>query len=140
VCSCYEILVMLASSQISLTGRTGVILLVCTRPSSNKYKILPRFMCDYRRAMDWSVDLLTTYMRHSELQVIIELSLFHTIYRSLEHTKSSHSAFTHRFLITDLNNGGPSYSVFTSLLTGEYPTTELTLHSLPCRTKLSTNN
>jgi hypothetical protein len=39
--------------------------------------------------------------------------------------KSSQSAFTSRFLVTDLNSGDSSASVLTSLVSGEYPTTEL---------------
>jgi hypothetical protein len=50
------------------------------------------------------------------------------------HAKSSQSAFTSYFLVTDLNNGDPSAPVFTLLLSGKYPTTALTkssLHRLP---------
>jgi hypothetical protein len=35
-------------------------------------------MCDCRRGMDWWMDLLTAYTHHSELQVIIALSLIST--------------------------------------------------------------
>jgi hypothetical protein len=69
--------------------------------------------------------------------------LIHTFYKSLEHTlsllsllshilhitrahaKSSQFAFTIHFLVTDLNDGDSSASVLTSLLSGEYPATEL---------------
>jgi hypothetical protein len=40
------------------------------------------------------------------------------------HAKSSQSAFTSRFLVTDLNSEDSSASVLTSLLSGEYPATE----------------
>jgi hypothetical protein len=41
------------------------------------------------------------------------------------HAKSSQSAFTSRVLVTDLNKGDSSASVFTWLLSGEYGTTQL---------------
>jgi hypothetical protein len=71
------------------------------------------------------MDLLTTYTHHSELQVITALSLISTLYKSLAHAKSSQAAFTRRFLAANFNNGDSSASVLTSLLSGEYPTTEL---------------
>jgi hypothetical protein len=36
---------------------------------------------DYRRGLDWSLDLLTTYTRNLELQVITAPSLISTIYK-----------------------------------------------------------
>jgi hypothetical protein len=41
------------------------------------------------------------------------------------HTKSSQFAFISRFLVTDLNNTDSSASVFTSLVSGQYPATQL---------------
>jgi hypothetical protein len=43
-------------------------------------------MSDYRRGLDWRLDLLTTY--RSELQVTITLSLISNLYKSLHHTLS----------------------------------------------------
>jgi hypothetical protein len=71
------------------------------------------------------MDLLTTYTHDSEVQVITGLSLISTLYKSLAHAKSPQSAFTRRFPATDFSNGDSSASVLTSLLSGEYPTTEL---------------
>jgi hypothetical protein len=92
------------------------------------------------------LDLLTTRTHHSELQVITAPSLISTLYKSL-HPKSPQFTFTNRFLLTDLNNEGSPASVLTSLLTGEYLTTELlstvnssvapSLLSLPCRARLN---
>jgi hypothetical protein len=71
------------------------------------------------------MDLLTTYTHHSELQVITELSLISTFYKSLQAESSSAcSVFTSRYLVT-ASNSDSSVSVLTSLLSGEYPTTEL---------------
>jgi hypothetical protein len=72
------------------------------------------------------MDLLTAYTHDSELQAIIAPPLISTIHKSL-HDKSSLtcSVFTSRCLVTVLNNGDSSASVLTSLLTDEYPTTEL---------------
>jgi hypothetical protein len=50
---------------------------------------------------------------------------FHT-----SHSKSSQSAFTRRFLVTDINNEDSPASVPTSLLSGEYPATELSQPAL----------
>jgi hypothetical protein len=43
-------------------------------------------MSDYRRGLDWWLDLVTTY--RSKLQLTIALSLIHTLYNSLEHALS----------------------------------------------------
>jgi hypothetical protein len=53
----------------------------------------------------------------------------HNLQITIAHAKPSQSAFTSRFPVTDLNNGDFSASVLTSLLTGEYPTTELLLQT-----------
>jgi hypothetical protein len=58
------------------------------------------------------------------LQVVTH-SLTSTLYKSL-HAKSSLSAFTSHFLVTDLNIEDSPDSVLTPLLSGEYPTNELT--------------
>jgi hypothetical protein len=72
------------------------------------------------------MDFLTTYTHDSELQVITALLLIYTFYKLL-HAKSSPacSAFTCRCLVTAPSSEESSASVLTSLLSGEYPTTEL---------------
>jgi hypothetical protein len=45
-------------------------------------------MDDYRRGMDWWMDLLTTYTYHPELQVITALSLIFTLYKLPQHLLS----------------------------------------------------
>jgi hypothetical protein len=49
-------------------------------------------------------------------------------FRTLQslHAKSSQSAFTSRFLVKDLNNEDSPACVLMSLLSSEYPATELT--------------
>jgi hypothetical protein len=49
----------------------------------------------------------------------------HTLQITTAQAKHSQSAFTRLFSITDLNRGYSSAYVFMSLLSGEYPTTEL---------------
>jgi hypothetical protein len=44
--------------------------------------------CDYRRGMDWILDILTTYTHHTELQVITALSLIYTINKLPQHALS----------------------------------------------------
>jgi hypothetical protein len=94
-------------------------------PSQTWAIISSRFGGDCRRGSDWWTVLLTTYTHHSEL-VITALSLISKLCQSL-HAKSSPacSVFTSRFVVTTLNIGDYSASVLTSLLSGEYPTTEL---------------
>jgi hypothetical protein len=80
-------------------------------------------MCDYRRGMDWGLDLLANYTHHSELRVITAQLLISTLYKSLEHTISPFPAgnvFTRRFLITASNNGYSSTSVLSSSLNGGF--------------------
>jgi hypothetical protein len=76
-----------------------------------------RFICDYRRGMNWWMDLLSTYTHHSELQVVTAPRLIFTLYKSL-HGKSSRacSVFTSRCLVTALSNEDSSASALTSLL------------------------
>jgi hypothetical protein len=84
--------------------------------------------CDYRRGMDCWMDLLTTYIHHSELQVITAPPLISTLYRSSQHLLSLFPArcvFNRRCLTTDSNSGGSSVPALTSLLAVEYPATEL---------------
>jgi hypothetical protein len=53
------------------------------------------------------------------------LSLISTLHKSLQ-AKSFQFAFTSCFLVTDLDNEDSAASVVMSLLSGEYPATELT--------------
>jgi hypothetical protein len=53
--------------------------------------ILSRFMCDYRRGLDWLI--LTTYTHGSELQELITLLLFSTLYKALHAIFSSLQCF-----------------------------------------------
>jgi hypothetical protein len=76
--------------------------------------------------MDCLIDILTTYTRDSELQALTTLSLISTVQTTRAHAKSSQFAFTSRFLVTNRSIGVSSASVVTPLLSGEYPTTELT--------------
>jgi hypothetical protein len=51
---------------------------------TTKYYCRDLVMCDYRRGMDWWLDLPTTCIHHLELQVITALSLIsETKFRSL---------------------------------------------------------
>jgi hypothetical protein len=82
------------------------------------------------------LDSLTTYINYSALQVITALSLISTLYQSLAHAKSFQSSLVSKVEILQL-------SALTSLLSDEYPATELlltvksttapSLLSLPCR-------
>jgi hypothetical protein len=75
------------------------------------------------------MDLLTTYTHDSELQAITAPSLIYTLNKSL-HAKSTPdcSVFTSRCLVTALNNGNSSASVFTSLLSDKYSTIHWTVN------------
>jgi hypothetical protein len=66
--------------------------------------------------MHWLMDLLTTCIHDSEVQVIIALSLMYALYKSL-HAKSSPacSILTRRCMVTIINNGDSSASVVTPL-------------------------
>jgi hypothetical protein len=76
--------------------------------------------------LEWWLDWLTTCTQRSEIQVITAPPLISTLYNSV-HAKPSplYSVFTSRCLVTALNNRDSSPSVFMSLLSGEYSTTEL---------------
>jgi hypothetical protein len=67
--------------------------------------------------------LLTTYIHNFELEALTILPLVSTLYKSL-HAIQPAVSFTSRCLVTALNNGHSSASVLT-LLSGEYPTTEV---------------
>jgi hypothetical protein len=63
--------------------------------------------------LDWWIDLLTTYARHLELQVITALSLISTLYKSLAHANSFQSVTvsTSHFLAVDFNTGTATVSL-----------------------------
>jgi hypothetical protein len=83
---------------------------VCVCVTLDAVRIGDRIYCTIIR-------LLTT----SNYSVIVNR---HTLPITRAQVKSSQSAFTSRSLVTDLNNGDSSASTFTSLLSGEYLTTE----------------
>jgi hypothetical protein len=76
-------------------------------------------MCDYRRALGWWMDLLTTYTHDWELQALTTLSLIYALHKSL-HAKSSPacSVFASRCLVTTPNNEDSSASVVKPLPAG----------------------
>jgi hypothetical protein len=70
-------------------------------------------VCDCRRGMGWRINLLTTYIHHSEPQVITALLLFSTIHRSPQHLLSVFPAccvFNSRSLAVASNIGDSSGS------------------------------
>jgi hypothetical protein len=72
------------------------------------------------------MDLLTAYTHDPELRAFTTLSLISTpINHHMLNLPPGYSVFTSRCLVTALNSGDTSASVLTSLLSGEYPTTEL---------------
>jgi hypothetical protein len=73
------------------------------------------------------MDLLTTYTHDWELQAIKAPPLISKIHRLPQHPLSlfQPTVFTRRSLKTASNDEDFSVSVLTSLLSGEYPTTEL---------------
>jgi hypothetical protein len=78
---------------------------------------------DYRRRMDWRLDLFTTYTHHSELHVITALSLIYTLHKSLLQTLSL--LLNIRSLATALTVVFLQLPVLRSFLSGEHPATEL---------------
>jgi hypothetical protein len=76
--------------------------------------------------------LVTRFNDHLCTQVVTTynyntIANLHTLQITGAHTQSSQSAFTSRFLVTDLNNADSSASVLTSLLSNKHPTTALLL-------------
>jgi hypothetical protein len=82
------------------------------------------YVCDCRRGIGWWIDLLTTYTHHSELQVIIAQSLISTLHRSPQHPLSLFP---------------PAVSLQPFLRKASHALRSY-IHSLPCRTQLSTDN
>jgi hypothetical protein len=65
------------------------------------------------------MDVLTTHTHNSELQPLNKASAhLHALHITRAHANSSQSAFTSRFLVTDLNNADSSASVVTLLPAG----------------------
>jgi hypothetical protein len=74
------------------------------------------------------VNGIVDHLHHSELQVITALSLISTLYKSSQHMLSlfpACCAFNSRSLATASTVEIPQHPALTSLLSGEYPTTEL---------------
>jgi hypothetical protein len=63
-------------------------------------------MCDYRRGLDWWLDLLTTYTHDSELRNYSAVANLSNLQITPANTKSSpaSSVFAGRFLVTDVNS------------------------------------
>jgi hypothetical protein len=67
--------------------------------------------CDYRRGVDWILDLLTTYIYDSELQAVTAPPLISTIHKSPQHPLSPFPdccVLTSRSLETASNIGDSS--------------------------------
>jgi hypothetical protein len=87
-------------------------------------------LCDYRQGFDWRLDLLTTYTHDLKVQGITAPPLSSIIYKSRPHTLSLFQPAV----------SSPTFP-WQRLLTGEIlqlHATRFYLHSLPCRTQLST--
>jgi hypothetical protein len=79
-------------------------------------------MDEYKRGMDWRMDLLITYTHDSELQALVTLSLVYTLYKSLEHAKSSQSSLD------------VSWQRILTVETPYLPSLRSSYHNRPCRT------
>jgi hypothetical protein len=74
----------------------------------------------------WIGDWIYWSLTHHEYNYNATANL-HTLQITTAHANPSQSAFTSHFPVTDLTNGDFSAYVLTSLLCGEYSTTELSL-------------
>jgi hypothetical protein len=85
------------------------------------------YVCDYTifGLLNRFIDQLHTPLLTTSNYIVIDN--LNSLQINTACAKSSQFAFTSRFLVMDHNNEDSSASVFTSLLFGEYPTTELTL-------------
>jgi hypothetical protein len=94
-------------------------------------------MCDYRRGMDWWINLLPTYAHHSQLQVITAVTLISTIHKSL-HAKSfpACSDFNSHSL-TAASNSGDSPASRAQVLLSEPLVQKTTLNSTTAPSVLS---
>jgi hypothetical protein len=81
--------------------------------------ILSHIMCDYRRCLDWWMDLLMTHRDDSELQAIKATPLISTINKSPQHSLSLFQppVFISRSLATVSNSGVSSASSNSRLAT-----------------------
>jgi hypothetical protein len=88
---------------------------------------------DYKRGLDWRLDLLTT----CNTQLVIPLNHsaivdFHILQITTAHAKSFECCvFTSRSLVTASNNEDSSASALTLLLSGEFPTTAVNSKPVP---------
>jgi hypothetical protein len=90
-------------------------------------------VCDYRRGVDWWIDLLTTYTHHSELPVITALSLISTLYKSPQHPLSLSLAccvFISHSMATASDNGDSSASR-SQVVSSQSPVQKSTLNWQP---------
>jgi hypothetical protein len=95
--------------------RTRSFIAIWTRPrsySESDVHPVTIYLCEYIRGMDWWMDLLTTYIHHSELQVTTALSIISTLYKSPQHLLNLFPAclFISRSLATASNSGDYSAS------------------------------
>jgi hypothetical protein len=88
----------------------------CKRNKTLKYCHVVE--CDYRRGLDWIVDVLATLTNHLWLNLITAPSLTSIFYKSLQHTLSLCNllCFTSRSLVAASNSGDSSAYALTSLL------------------------
>jgi hypothetical protein len=72
----------------------------------------------------WKLEIgFTDYLQIVTTNNYNAIANLHTLQITTAHAKTSQSAFTSRFLVTDINNRDSSVSVLASLLSDEYPTT-----------------
>jgi hypothetical protein len=131
--------------RISAETRTmlNVLLVVLSFFKRISGKYCHVYVRDYRRGLDWWMDLLTTYTHDSELQAITAPLLISTIHQSPQHPLSLFPAccvFTSRSLVTASNSGDSSASGLKSSLNGGSLPTDPFLHRLPYRTDLVAPN
>jgi hypothetical protein len=93
--------------------------------------ILPRSMCDSRRGLDWWIDLVITYTHDWELQAITVPPLISTIHKSPQHLLSLFQPAISSLAV-------PLQRLLTLQII-QLHALRSSLHSLLCRTELSTN-
>jgi hypothetical protein len=71
-----------------------------------------------KRRLDWMIGFIA--LMHSATSTYNAIADLHVLQLTRAHAKSSQSAFTSRFLVTDTNNGDSSASVVTLLPAGYY--------------------
>jgi hypothetical protein len=89
-------------------------------------------VCDYRRDLDSVLDLLTTYTQHSEQQVITALSLISILYKSSQHPLGLFQPAVFAPVVP--------WRRLLKVEILQLHALRSYLHSLPCRTQLSTDN